>query len=113
MKIPVQVHWELPIGVKREGKWYISWCPVLDVYSQGETREKAIENIVEAIQLLITSCFERGTLAQVLKRQGFKRMGTLGALPRRRTRGLPKEVKMLKVPVPFFVERRPEDLCPA
>jgi predicted RNase H-like HicB family nuclease len=114
LKIPIQVHWELPIGVKkdRHGDWYVSWCPVLDVYSQGETRERALENIIEATQLFLMSCFERGTLATVLKRQGFKQ-ATLGAGRRRRTPNLPKQVKMLKVPVPFLVEMRPEDLCPA
>jgi len=72
LKIPIQVHWELPIGVKkdRDGDWYVSWCPVLDIYSQGETRERALENIIEATQ-------------------------------------------RLKVPVPFLIEKRAEDLCPA
>ncbi|WP_235283164.1 type II toxin-antitoxin system HicB family antitoxin [Methanosarcina sp. 2.H.A.1B.4] len=39
--------------VHNEGKWYVSWCPELDVASQGETIEEAIENLKEAIELYL------------------------------------------------------------
>ncbi len=40
--------------VHKEGKWYVSWCPELDIESQGETIEKAIEeNLKEAIKLYL------------------------------------------------------------
>ena len=39
--------------VQKEGKWYVSWCPELDIASQGETIEKAIENLKEAIELYL------------------------------------------------------------
>ncbi|HII93012.1 MAG TPA: type II toxin-antitoxin system HicB family antitoxin [Methanosarcina sp.] len=39
--------------VQKEGKWYVSWCPELDIASQGETIEEAIENLKEAIELYI------------------------------------------------------------
>jgi predicted RNase H-like HicB family nuclease len=113
LRIPIQFQVELPVGVKKQGKWFISWCPVLDVYSQGATRERAVENIIDAIQLFVLSCYERGTLDDVLKRQGFKQVGSRRAPPRIRPSDLPKEVKMLKVPIPFFVERRADELCPA
>lgn len=37
----------------REGKWIVSWCPELDIASQGETREEARANLVEAIELYL------------------------------------------------------------
>ena len=37
--------------VQKEGKWYVSWCPELDIASQGE--KKAIENLKEAIELYL------------------------------------------------------------
>lgn len=37
--------------VQKEGKWYVFWCPELDIASQGETKEEAIENRKEAIEL--------------------------------------------------------------
>ncbi len=53
---------KLPALVKKEkrGRRYISWCPVLDVYSQGESRDKALSNLSEALRLFFVSCFDRG-----------------------------------------------------
>ena len=31
--------------VQKEGKWYVSWYPELDIASRGETIEEAIENL--------------------------------------------------------------------
>lgn len=39
--------------IQKEGKWYVSWCPELDIASQGETIEEAIENLKEAIELYL------------------------------------------------------------
>lgn len=39
------------IKIKREGKMFISYCPSLDVYSQGTTYLEAEKNIYEAISL--------------------------------------------------------------
>ena len=61
----------LPFELKKRDKWYLSKCPVLDVHSQGETKEKALENLKEAVELFIITCFERGTLDEVLKQCGF------------------------------------------
>jgi predicted RNase H-like HicB family nuclease len=35
----------------REGKWYVSQCLEVDVASQGETEEEALENLREALEL--------------------------------------------------------------
>lgn len=37
--------------VWREGDWYVSQCLEIDVASQGETEEEAIENLREALEL--------------------------------------------------------------
>ncbi|MBI4055768.1 MAG: type II toxin-antitoxin system HicB family antitoxin [Elusimicrobia bacterium] len=37
--------------VEKEGKWYVALCPELDVASQGETVEEALENLKEAVKL--------------------------------------------------------------
>ena len=39
--------------VQKEGKWYVSWYPELDIASRGETIEEAIENLKEAIELYL------------------------------------------------------------
>lgn len=68
----VQFTMSVPATVRNEGKWYYSSCPVLDVHSQGRTDKEAIDNLVEALQLFVETCFEQGTLGQVLREQGFE-----------------------------------------
>lgn len=38
-------------SVWREGDWYVSQCLDVDVASQGETEEEALENLKEALAL--------------------------------------------------------------
>lgn len=67
----IRFEMRVPITVEQDGDWFISACPSLDVYSQGDTRDKAVSNIIEALQLFISSCYERGTLDQALKECDF------------------------------------------
>jgi hypothetical protein len=38
-------------SVWREGGWYVAQCLEVDVASQGETEEEALENLREALEL--------------------------------------------------------------
>jgi predicted RNase H-like HicB family nuclease len=38
-------------AVWREGDWYVSQCLEVDIASQGETEEKALDNLKEALEL--------------------------------------------------------------
>jgi len=91
----IDMRLSLPAEVKKQGDWYVSRCPILDVYSQGETQKKALENLVEALRLFFVSCFERGTLDAVLKSCGFTAMKT--AKPAQAAKG----PKYVDVPIPF------------
>ncbi len=62
----------LPVTLFRENGVHVAQCPILDVASQGETEEEAMRNIHEAITLFIKTCFELGTLDEVLKECGFR-----------------------------------------
>jgi len=44
---------ELPFAatVWREGNWYVSQCLEIDIASQGETEEEALDNLKEALEL--------------------------------------------------------------
>ncbi len=77
----VDFHMRLPVEYKQEGDWTIASCPVLDVHSQGRSEEEAKRNIVEALQLFIESCFERGTLDDVLKEAGFSPADKVEKMP--------------------------------
>lgn len=63
---------QLHFTTKKEDNWIIAYCPKLDVTSQGHTEKEAIQNLIEAVQLFIESCYKRGTLDEVLKDRGFK-----------------------------------------
>ena len=52
--------------VKTEGDVHVSYCPALDVCSQGDTEDEASANLIEALQLFVQSCYERGTLDAVM-----------------------------------------------
>ena len=62
----------LPAIVTREGRGvYVANCPLLDVVTQGDTEDEAKKNLAEALSLFLISCYERGTLENVLRRAGF------------------------------------------
>ncbi|MFO1465722.1 MAG: hypothetical protein U1F35_04650 [Steroidobacteraceae bacterium] len=61
----------LPAVFEDEGDLVVASFPHLDVVSQGRNRDEATRNLIEAAQLFIESCFERGVLPQVLKDCGF------------------------------------------
>jgi predicted RNase H-like HicB family nuclease len=61
----------VPIDIRQEGDMFYASCRPFDVHSQGNTEDRVKVNIVEALQLFIESCFERGVLDQVLKECGF------------------------------------------
>ena len=66
----------MPLVVKfyPEGKSWVGSCPDLDVRTQGETFERAQENLKEALYLFMESCLRRGTLEQVLKEAGLSKV---------------------------------------
>lgn len=71
MRVMVQAEFKLFGVMKHQGDWYIAHCPPLDITTQGRTVAEAKKNLVEASQLFIVSCLERGTLDQALKELGF------------------------------------------
>nr|MBS0020392.1 type II toxin-antitoxin system HicB family antitoxin [Gammaproteobacteria bacterium] len=70
MDLPVELG--LVVTIKKEGGWYISSSPALDVHSQGRTQKEALDNLKEALELFVESCLERGVLDRVLKDCGFR-----------------------------------------
>jgi len=88
----------LPILFKKRPKYYVVYCPILDVTTQGETKKKAIANIKEATQLFLINCFERGTLDKVLKECGFT---ALKKSPSKKQTSNRKQI--ITVPLPFII----------
>ncbi len=63
----ISIEFELPARIAKKGGWFILFRPLLDVFSQGHTREQAERNLIDALASLLTSCYERGTLDAVLR----------------------------------------------
>ncbi len=84
----------LNVIVKQEDKGYSVLCPDLNVASQGETFEEAVENIKEAIELYIESSEESGTLDEVLERLGLTKddLKKKSIMPRFMTTNVPVEI---------------------
>lgn len=59
------------VVVLHEGNSYSSWCPDLDVASQGGTVEEAVANLREALELHL-ECLSPEELLEVKKRQGTR-----------------------------------------
>ena len=55
---------------------YSAWCPDLDVASQGNSVDKAIANLKEAIELHL-ECLSPSELHEVRRRQGSRLITTL------------------------------------
>ena len=51
----------------KEGNLYVSFCPEVDIASQGETIEEAKENLKEAIQLFFEHASENEKKERVFK----------------------------------------------
>lgn len=62
---------EVPAEVRQDGNMFYSSCPVLDVHSQGKSEKEALDNLVEALSLFVETCYEQGTLGQVLSQLGL------------------------------------------
>jgi len=73
-KVAVYFKLSVPIIVEKDTEIneYIATCPVLDIWSQGSAKKDAEKNIREAVSLFLLSCYERGTLNEVLIQSGFK-----------------------------------------
>ncbi|MCU7840885.1 MAG: type II toxin-antitoxin system HicB family antitoxin [Candidatus Thiodiazotropha sp. (ex Troendleina suluensis)] len=92
----IRFEMSVPVTVKQDGDWFISACPLLDVFSQGDTHDKAVSNIIEALQLFISSCYERGTLDKVLKESGFHSAPGIESIP------VDEGMEIVDVPLPLM-----------
>lgn len=55
----------------RQTKSFVSYCPVLDLYSAGKTRPDAKRALTAAVETYVRVCYERGILGRILKEKGF------------------------------------------
>ncbi len=91
----------LPIKIKQKQTGHVAFCPILDIRSQGTSKEEAREKLVKALTAFFISSVERSTLEGVLailKECGFE--------PHRQ----PKKKQIvsreyyINIPIPFLVK---------
>ena len=61
------------VGKEEEGM-FVSYCPSLEIYTQGDTEKEARDNLKEAVSLFIECCDKHGTLDEELRNLGFRRV---------------------------------------
>ena len=103
----IRFQMKMPVKIKRKKEWIVASCPILDIFSQGETEGKAKKNLAEALSLFFISCFERGTLDEVLKNCGFKAVS--GLVLKKSTWA--KTQNFINVPIPFQIDPRRASEC--
>lgn len=59
--------------VWKEGDKYVSYAPEFDVSSCGESIAEAKRNVMEAVECLIETAQEMGTLEEILEEAGFSK----------------------------------------
>ncbi|MDE2977273.1 MAG: hypothetical protein OXU63_07105 [Acidobacteriota bacterium] len=71
---PDRVHFSLavPVDFHLEGEAWIASCPLLDVASHGSNRQEAQEMLGEALGAFLFTCYDIGTLDEVLRDCGFE-----------------------------------------
>ena len=106
--VVVQFNIHLPAIVAKKDKWFTARCPIIDVISQGETAEKAKQNLAEALSLFLISCHERGTLDAVLKNCGFR--PAYKPIP---VTALQPGSDYIDVPLPFIIDMGNPQRCHA
>ena len=101
-KKAVRFSMNVPAVVRKDGNWFYSSCPILDVHSQGKTEKEALKNLVEALQLFAETCYEQGTFEQMLREQGF--------VPGHDAK-VQQDERTVNVPLPLVVRRHAEALA--
>jgi|SRR5579863_7777249 len=98
----VTVEFKMPARIRKKGRWFVSWCPPLDVYSQGRTAVEAEQNLIDALTSFLVSCYERGTLEAVLRQAGFS-----PAIKPRVRKAVSARRSLVTVALPFVIANRP------
>jgi predicted RNase H-like HicB family nuclease len=107
MKPIIKFEVKLPVKVFKGETAFVAHCPIIDVASQGDTVEEAKKNAVEAISLFLITCFEQGTLADVLSDCGF----TL--VDKEPDSFLGPDEEIINIPLPFMIPDHHANLCRA
>lgn len=64
----------LSVFVIKEQDYFVAYTPALDFAATGDTSESAKKNFSESINIFLSDIEERGTLDEVLKEFGWRKI---------------------------------------
>jgi len=73
-KIMLEVN--LPVSILREGKKFIAYTPALDLSTSGNSYKEAKKRFAEIVNIFFEELIKKGTLDEVLRDLGWKRVRT-------------------------------------
>jgi len=105
MRVAVKAEFQLFGVLKKQDDWYVAHCPPLDITTQGRTESEAKKNLIEASELFVVSCFERGTFEQALRELGWRVVAGAPVAHKSGPLAVPSGGFRFPVPVPFGFEK--------
>ncbi len=70
----INLQFKLPVSVIKEGKKYIAYTPVLDLSTSDDSFEGAQKRFEEIVYIFFEELIKKGTLKEVLRDLGWKRI---------------------------------------
>jgi predicted RNase H-like HicB family nuclease len=103
----VQLFVQLDAVIRRVDEVWVAVCPPLDVASQADSSEAALESLTEAVEGWFESCLDRKVLDQALLECGFRRSSS-GAAGNPDAAGIdstrtPADHRTIRCSVPAYV----------
>lgn len=68
------LEFKLPVSFLREGKKYVAYTPALDLSTSGRTYKEAKRRFSEIVNIFFEELIKKGTLEEVLRDLGWKRV---------------------------------------
>ena len=113
---------KVEVAIRRddEADVFVGYCPRFQVYSQGETKEEAIEAVNSAVCLRLSTAFDHGNFNTILRQAGFERIAP-GVSQRpcpddefvaiEFKEGVEVSEMEIRVPIGAFLHQRSTELC--
>lgn len=70
----VSLEFNLPVSFIKEDKRFIAYTPALDLSTSGKSHTEARERFNEIVNIFFEELIKKGTLEEVLKDLGWKRV---------------------------------------
>jgi len=70
------LEFKLPVSILREGKKYVAYTPALDLSTSGRSYGEVKKRFNEIVNIFFEELIKKGTLEEVLRDLGWKRIQT-------------------------------------